>query len=182
MHSVEYEDTVTWHRTTVMPCIKYHGYKQLICECNCILYALCNASNEAVTSFLPFLDSKTTTNKHPVWETLKLGNLFQFSYEPLGEIHTVVLWVMNLVVLNVDTNISTIIDTVYVNDTLLHAYRNTSVMAQNNMKFYVPKRKGHMLSHRTALIMVMWSHFRRHSLHILQIVQRYVQMEHCTEK
>ena len=170
MHFVEYEDTVTSERTTVMPYINYDGYK-LICECKCILYALCNASNEAVTSILPFLDSKTITNKHPVWESLKLGELYQCSYELLGEINIVVFWVMNLVVLNVDTNISTIIDTVYT-DTLLHAYRNASVLTQNSMKFYVPTRKGHMLSHRTRLIVDMWSHFRRHSLHHLQIVQR----------
>jgi len=49
-------------------------------------------------------------------------------------------------------------------------------------EYFVPKRKGRMLSHRTSLIVDMWSHFRRHSLHILHIVQRYVQTEHCTEK
>jgi hypothetical protein len=52
--------------------------------------------------------------QQPFSESLKRGNLFQLSYELLGEIDTVVLWVMNVVVLNVDTNIPTVIYTVYV--------------------------------------------------------------------
>jgi hypothetical protein len=73
------------------------------------------------------LKATTTSGKFKAWDIISI------SYKLLREIHTVVLSVMNRVVLNVDTNISTVMYTVSFYGTLVHAYRNTRLMTHNNM-------------------------------------------------